>query len=998
MPFSQRKRRVYFQNRDKSRKREHDRVYYSLNSERIKAHVRSVYASNPSRRRAAARAAYKADPDKKRAAAKSHYCAEAEEKKAAVRAHYNAQPEKKKAAVRAHYNSQPEKKNAADRASYRANSDVRKAKIRAHYHADSEKKKEAVRSAYKAQPDKKREAVRAAYTAQSAKRKAMFKSYHKANRSARLKYFRKYHCCTKRKPVTKAKYRLAQPTLLVIDQYINTLKASLRANAEAMSQLEEAFKARHCGVAKQLSRDDLEMTVCRLAAQRLVSKALQVRKEHAGLLLGSLKSIKSIKLNEESGFGKSCHTRSTEPFFYEAAYQPVVVKDTPIPINERGECVVAEEIPCEPSENVPSVDSDSAQTPKSDSVPKLCKKWQCHKECRPLRVSEVDAILDFRSCLELSVEEAREALAKCDLGCPFVHSAKLVGSTPVALKGHPIVCYTGDSCTSTLRILRAASTHFPVLRKFLVHVTTALPCHKIVCSIDNALQCGNYKKLMQITNVKKVELLLGNNIAERYQQLNVDDCPHSLFKSPTLEMDLAIAHAALISAFEKEINDFPEHACCCCERLHQRKSVSVVRLSDDLNNLDVWLELKLYIQSNTPDVDTKVLYMCSYCKALIKKNRMPARCVLNGLQTVPIPPELAVLNPLSRQLIQRAKCYQTIVRLGTYTAKVPTYNSLKACKGTMFFLPLPLKRTLETLDDVKQKPCVLPGPELYIIVNGKPTKSNVVWRSLVNVNHIKTAISTLKTCNWLYRDVLEQCIDESTKHIIEVSNNATTKMLKKASPDEVDAFQAYTIRNLDNKVSTSSDIEQYKLLHVAEEPVSNKQQHLDVMCFPVLFPNGKFGEFHPRKEKLSNSEYIKSRLYNKDSRFRKDPQYVFYLLWQKEMREISSGVYNLLKSSRKPSVSVGMLLEQVNSSDEYLEAHLCTMLQSVRGTKQYWFLRSSELKCMIREFGPPTLFLTFSCAEYESPDITEFVRKVNDAPPKYSVAKLCVEDPVSVSR
>ena len=1024
MPFSQRKRRVYFQNRDKSRKREHDRVYYSLNSEKIKAHVRSVYAANPSRRRAAARAAYKADPDKKKAAAKSQYCAEAEEKKAAVRAHYSAQPEKK---------------NAADRASYRANSDVRKAKVRANYHANSEKKKEAVRSAYKAQPDrkkaavraayrsepdrkraavraayrsepdrkraavraayiaqpnKKRAAVRAAYTAQCAKRKAMFKAYHKANRSARLKYFRKYHCCTKIKPVTKAKFRLAQPTLLVIDQYVNTLKANLRANAEAMSQLEEAFKARHGVVAEQLSRDDLEMTVCKLAAQRLVSKTLQARKQNAGFLFCSLKSIKSIKLNEESDFGKSCHTRSTEPFFYEAAYQHVV-RDTPIPINERGECVVAEKIPCEPSENVASVDSDSAQTPQSDSVPKLCRKWQCHKECRPLSNSEIEAILDFRSSLGLSVEEAREALAKCDLGCPFVHSTKLVGSTPVSLKGHPIVCYTGDSCTSTLRILRAASTHFPVLRKFLVHVTTALTCHKIVCSIDNALQCGNYKKLMQITDVKKVETLLGNNIAERYQQLNVDDCPHSLFKSPTLDMDLAIAHAALIAAFEKEINDFPEHACCCCERLHQRKSVSVVRLSDDLSNSDVWSELKLYVQSNTPDVATKVLYMCSYCKALIKKNRMPARCVLNGLQTVPIPPELAVLDPLSRQLIQRAKCYQTIVRLGTYTAKVPTYNSLKACKGTMFFLPLPLKRTLETLDDVKQKPCVLPDPELYIIVNGKPTKSNVVWRSLVNVNHIKTAISTLKTCNWLYRDVLEECIDESTKHIIEVSNNATTKMLKKASPDEVDAF---SIRNLDNTVSTSSDIEQYKLLHVTEEPVSNRQQHLDVMCFPVLFPNGKFGEFHPRKEKLSNSEYIKSRLYNKDSRFRKDPQYVFYLLWQKEMREISSGVYNLLKSSRKPSVSVGMLLEQVNSSDEHLEAHLCTMLQSVRGTKQYWFLRSSELKCMIREFGPPTLFLTFSCAEYESPDITEFVRKVNDAPPKYSVAKLCVEDPVSVSR
>ena len=34
-----------------------------------------------------------------------------------------------------------------------------------------------------------------------------------------------------------------------------------------------------------------------------------------------------------------------------------------------------------------------------------------------------------------------------------------------------------------------------------------------------------------------------------------------------------------------------------------------------------------------------------------------------------------------------------------------------------------------------QKSYVLPDPELYIIVNGKPTKSNVVWRSLVYVNH-----------------------------------------------------------------------------------------------------------------------------------------------------------------------------------------------------------------------------------------------------------------------
>ena len=199
------------------------------------------------------------------------------------------------------------------------------------------------------------------------------------------------------------------------------------------------------------------------------------------------------------------------------------------------------------------------------------------------------------------------------------------------------------------------------------------------------------------------------------------------------------------------------------------------------------------ILQQTPDARDHILYMCKYCKRTIRGNRLPPRCVLNGLQTVPIPPELAALDPLSRQLIQRAKCYQTIFRLGTYTAKVPIYNSLKACKGTMFFLPLPLNKTLETLDQVEQCGGALPNPELYIIVNGRPTKSKVVRRSLVDVNCVKKAVSKLKLCNWLYWDAKKESIDETTKHIIEVSNTATTSMLEKATKDDVASFQAYTI-------------------------------------------------------------------------------------------------------------------------------------------------------------------------------------------------------------
>ena len=74
------------------------------------------------------------------------------------------------------------------------------------------------------------------------------------------------------------------------------------------------------------------------------------------------------------------------------------------------------------------------------------------------------------------------------------------------------------------------------------------------------------------------------------------------------------------------------------------------------------------------------------------------------------------------------------------------------------------------------------------------------------------------------------------------------------------------------------------------------------------------------------------------------------------------------------------------------------MLQSVCGSQQFWFVRKSELNCTIREYGSPTLFLTFSCAEYESAAITNYLRKLNDVPPTYNIGKICTKDPISVSR
>ena len=92
-----------------------------------------------------------------------------------------------------------------------------------------------------------------------------------------------------------------------------------------------------------------------------------------------------------------------------------------------------------------------------------------------------------------------------------------------------------------------------------------------------------------------------------------------------------------------------------------------------------------------PGATIKTHYVCQYCRPILNQDKLPSRCVLNGLE---------VEDPLSKQLIQKAKAFQAVYRLGTYMGKVPSHNSLKACKGTMFFLPLPLEKTVKTMEEV----------------------------------------------------------------------------------------------------------------------------------------------------------------------------------------------------------------------------------------------------------------------------------------------------------
>ena len=250
---------------------------------------------------------------------------------------------------------------------------------------------------------------------------------------------------------------------------------------------------------------------------------------------------------------------------------------------------------------------------------------------------------------------------------------------PQEKKGHPLVCHLlGSECKSPLRILRTAVVHFPLSGEFQRQVYTCLAQFKLIRDIDLGIQNNDYQQLLQACGVT-FEAMFKRTL-EANKNSGDGSTVDTPFRVSHLEAALLSEYDTVIERYDKKVRDYALHECICCERLFRRKQCTKVGY-DDFQEKLVWLGIKAFALMSNPDLDEEQrVFLCSHYKPKIKCNDMPARFVLNGLETVPLPNELKGLDSSSLQLIQLAKTFQTVVRLKTYSHKVPTYNALKACK------------------------------------------------------------------------------------------------------------------------------------------------------------------------------------------------------------------------------------------------------------------------------------------------------------------------------
>ena len=160
----------------------------------------------------------------------------------------------------------------------------------------------------------------------------------------------------------------------------------------------------------------------------------------------------------------------------------------------------------------------------------------------------------------------------------------------------------------------------------------------------------------------------------------------------------------------------------------------------------------------------------------------------------------------------------------------------------------------------------------------------------------------------------------------------------------------------------------------AEGSTPQKVIEMESNCFPAEFPDGSNTYQEKRKQKLSLSRYFNSRLFSADNRFARNPEYIFFALYTKEVEQFHSSVSIAIrtgstKTASGNEITASMLRdhEQVKNLIRRDEGY--RFMKQIRGTPAFWEKSKRDLFAMIRQLGIPIFFVTFSAADRRWKDI-----------------------------
>ena len=228
----------------------------------------------------------------------------------------------------------------------------------------------------------------------------------------------------------------------------------------------------------------------------------------------------------------------------------------------------------------------------------------------------------------------------------------------------------------------------------------------------------------------------------------------------------------------------------------------------------------------------------------------------------------------------------------------------------------------------------------------------------------------------------------------------TRKLLEHMSEEDFkNLVEQYTVTGLENMKENPDLLDDlYQLLRLDEDPLDLDDSNLDMLAFPEIFCWGIGGKKGFRPEKGTNVQYERTRMFSSNPVSRRHIQYLFHLAGENERRKITRSIFSTIKFVQGlGSVDSKTLLQMIKNKDPKLLRRMTRVLKDVPNTASYWNSQHAKLQAQIGKYGPPTFFATFSPAEYDWPELIEYLREANSDLPnidEISASDLIAKDPV----
>ena len=150
-------------------------------------------------------------------------------------------------------------------------------------------------------------------------------------------------------------------------------------------------------------------------------------------------------------------------------------------------------------------------------------------------------------------------------------------------------------------------------------------------------------------------------------------------------------------------------------------------------------------------------------------------------------------------------------------------------------------------------------------------------------------------------------------------------------------------------------------------------------AFPWLFPGGR-GDFNQYKQKnIDIADWVLILLRYEDGRFASDKMWTFYALnYRERMKNQSRGSYFVKNFAGDSKKGVDEIVAEISRGNLSWIDKISYYNGQVKGSLGYWRNKRNEVNSWISHHvklghGPPTFFITLSCAEYWWKDIERLV-------------------------